>query len=107
MSRGLICAAGFFLAAHLINAVASEEEASIDPEKFAELLVVPRQAEMEKCFGLPDVKTAECNGDDGSEECRASEKRPKDGSEFKYVPRETCTRLGGQKMMAKHPKPQK
>jgi uncharacterized membrane protein len=107
MFRRVAFAAGVLLCAQIGSAVAGEDTPQLTPEDFQRLLVVVPPAPMEKCFGLPDVKTMECNADPDSDECTASKKKPKDGKEFKYVPRDTCVSQGGQTVMAKHPKPQK
>jgi uncharacterized membrane protein len=97
MLKRVACAAGFFLLAPF--AVASEV--------LPDLLIVGPQAEMEKCFALPDAKPKECAVDPDSEDCKAAEKKPKDGTEFKYVRRGSCTKQGGELVMNKRPKPQK
>jgi len=107
MFRSVALAAGFLLCAQVGSAIAGEETPSLTPEDFQRLLEVVPQAAMEKCFGLPDARSMECNADPDSDDCNASKKRPKDGREFKYVPRDACLKQGGQTMMAKHPKPQK
>ena len=99
MFRRIAYAAGLLLIAHINNAVASEE--------LPEFLVVFPQAEMEKCFGLADAKPQECATDPDSEDCKTSEKKAKDGTEFKYVPIGSCGKQGGTLMMTTHPKPQK
>jgi uncharacterized membrane protein len=91
-------AAGFLFLAQLTHAVA---QALPDP------VAETPQVEMEKCFALPDARPKECAADPDSDECRAAEEQGKDGTEFKYVPRGTCSRLGGSPVMAQRPKPQK
>lgn len=99
MFKKTACAAGFLLLVQLNNTVASQT--------LPDFSAVTPQAEMEKCFALPDAKSKECVADPASDECKASEKKPKDGTEFKYVRVGSCTKQGGQTMMAKQPKPQK
>jgi uncharacterized membrane protein len=91
-------AAGFLFLAQLTVAAAQAL-----PDSVAET----PQVEMEKCFALPDARPKECAADPDSDECREAEQKGKDGTEFKYVPRGTCARLGGSPVMAQRPKPQK
>ena len=98
MFRKMAYAAGLLLIAQT-NAVASEE--------LPDFLIAQPQAEMEKCFALSDAKPKECAADPDSDDCKTSENKAKDGTEFKYVPRGTCTKQGGSLMMAQRPKPQK
>lgn len=99
-------AAGFLFLAQIAHAVASDEVAATVRGTFQEYYAKAPQVEMEKCFALPDARPKECAEPD-SDECRAAEEKGKDGTEFKYVPRGTCVKLGGRSMMAKRPEPQK
>ncbi|MTV37562.1 BufA1 family periplasmic bufferin-type metallophore [Duganella radicis] len=101
--------AGFLLLVlmHINHATASEEAQSAPAEEVPYFLTVGAQAEMEKCFGLANAKSKECVADADSDDCKVSEKKSKDGSEFTYVPRDSCVKQGGQKVMTKRPKPQK
>lgn len=94
MFRRMAYAAGLLLIAPINNAVASEE------------FPVP-VVKMEKCFGLPDAKPKECAADPDSEDCKMSESKAKDGTEFKYVLIGSCVKQGGTLLMTTHPKPQK
>lgn len=109
MVRKTAYAAAFLLQVlvPMSNAMASDEVPLAGTEEVPYFLIVGAQAEMEKCFALSDAKSKECVADPDSGACKASEKKGKDGTEFKYVPRDTCIKLGGLKVMAKRPKPQK
>jgi uncharacterized membrane protein len=87
------------------HAVASDEVPAATQALSGSVAEAP-QVEMEKCFGLPDARPKECAADPDSDECRESEERGKDGTEFKYVLRGTCVRQGGSSVMAKRPEPQ-
>lgn len=106
MLRNLVCVAGFLLMAQITHAVASDAVPASAPKTFQEYYAKAPQVEMEKCFALPDARPKECANPD-SDECRAAEEKGKDGTEFKYVPRGTCVKLGGRSMMAKRPEPKK
>lgn len=109
MVRKTTCATGCLLLflVQITAAAVSQETPSVAAEEMPYFLTVGVQAKLEKCFGLPDAKPKECVADANSDDCKASEKKPKDGTEFQYVPRDSCVKQGGQKVMVKRPKPQK
>jgi len=99
MFRKVACIAGFLVLAQIAHAVASDEVPAAASQDLPSVLVKGPEAEMEKCFGLPDAKSKECAVDPDSDECKASQEKPADGTEFTYVHRGTCTKRGGQLMM--------
>jgi len=106
MFRSLALALGYLFCFHIGYAVAGEELPFPTPELLEKLAAPIPRAPMEKCFALPDAKPLECHTDPDSDECTSAKKKPKNGSEFKFVPRESCLKLGGQ-IIAKPAKTQK
>jgi uncharacterized membrane protein len=107
MLKRIAFAAAFLLSIQICNVVVAQEAPPVTLEDLSYLFIVNEQAEMEKCYGLPDGKPKECAADSDSDDCHNAEKKPKDGSEFKYVPRDACAKLGGEKFLTKHSKPKK
>lgn len=107
MFRKMVCVVGFLFLAQINNVFASDEVPPATSQDLPDFLVKRPEAEMEKCFELPDAKSKECIADSDSDDCKASKKRPKNGTEFTYVPRETCAKRGGQIMMTVRSQPQK
>lgn len=100
MFRKTACAVGFLLVTQIGSSAASSDEQPY-------YLIPSAQADMEKCFALPDARSKECVAAPDSDDCAVSEKQAKDGTEFKYVPLGSCVKQGGKKVMEKRPKPQK
>jgi len=107
MFKRIAFSAALLLLSQICNVVVAQEAPTVTLEDLSYLFVVNEQAEMEKCYGLPDGKPKECAVDSDSEDCHDAEKKPKDGSEFKYVPRDACTKLGGEKFLTKRSNPKK
>ena len=109
MLRKTAYAAGLLLLvlAQLTHATASDEARAASPQTLRDLFAATPQVEWEKCFALPDAKPKECAADPDSDDCKEAEKKPKDGTEFKYVPVGTCLKHGGKSVMAQRHEPQK
>jgi hypothetical protein len=105
MLKRIAYIAGFVLLVQIHSGAAAQEATPPIPPDLSYLFVVNQQSEMEKCYGLPDGKPKECAADEDSSDCKDAEKRPKDGTEFKYVPRDTCAKQGGEKFLIKRSKP--
>jgi hypothetical protein len=105
MLKRIAYAAGFLLLVPIHDSAVAQEGPPAPPRDLSYLFVVNKPSEMEKCYGLPDGRPKECAVDEDSSDCKNAEKRPKDGTEFKYVPRDTCEKLGGEKFLIKRSKP--
>ncbi|MRV73763.1 DUF2282 domain-containing protein [Duganella sp. FT92W] len=107
MFKKIVYVTGFLFLAQITHAIASDEVQAAPPQTLRDLFAATPQVEWEKCFALPDAKPKECAADPDTDECKAAEQKPKDGTEFKYVRRGTCIKQGGKSMMAQRHEPQK
>jgi uncharacterized membrane protein len=99
MFRRMTYVAGLVFLTQITHAVASDETPVAASQALPYYLVKGPEAKMEKCFGLSDAKPKECAMASDSDSCKAAQERPKDGTEFTYVPRGTCAKRGGQMTM--------
>jgi uncharacterized membrane protein len=102
----MVCFAGCLFLAQITYAGASDEVLPVASGAMQDSIAETPQVEMEKCFALSDARPKECAADPDSEECKASEAKGKDGTEFKYVPRGTCIKQGGSLWMTQRPESQ-
>lgn len=53
------------------------------------------KADKEKCYGVAKAGKNDCAAPNGSHSCAGQSKADNDGSEWKYVAKGTCGKLGG------------